>query len=191
MIRSSLIVTLLVLLTAACSKIPHEAYNNSSGPERLLDVSSERVNVSLASNTASDQLIEWLNEDQPSRAEIYCRNMSDDMCIQAQTILDQFAVPFDLYVDGIDQVALVYERIIARDCSAGFVSNHVNPYNLPSPGFGCSNAVNMLQMISDKQSLVSPALTDYQDAQKAITALEVYSEPSNEVLDFQQLFDGQ
>lgn len=159
----------LPLLLSACSEIPKEAYFTRGSPESLLDVSSEMVNVQLDSDASLDELTSWINQDQPTRAELYCME-GERTCTRANKILEQFGVPV-LFVSAADNnVALVYERVLARDCESRYIDNRINPYELNHPTFGCSTASNMVQMVSNKQQLVSPALMDYPDAEKAVQA---------------------
>ena len=177
MVRSIALGVLTLSLLAACSKIPGEAYYNRGAPESLLDVSSEVVNLSVASEPALDELAEWINQDQPTRAELYCMD-GDSRCAAAQEILDLYGVP-STYVPAADTtVTLVYERVIARDCEQRYIDNSVNPYNLNHPTFGCATAGNMVQMVSDKQQFVSPNLLDYSDARKGVQTYRNYLEPS-------------
>jgi type IV pilus biogenesis protein CpaD/CtpE len=78
-----------------------------------------------------------------------------------------------------NNVTLVYERIQARDCESRYIDNPVNPYNLNHPTFGCSLAVNMVQMVSDKRQFTNPAIMDYPDAFKAGQAMQAYGTPPN------------
>lgn len=165
----------LIALTAACSEIPSEAYYQRGTPESLLDVSSEIVNLSIASEPALDELAEWINQDQPTRAELYCMD-GDQRCAAAQEILDLYGIP-SYYVPAQDTtVTLVYERVIARDCENRFIDNSTNPYHLNHPTFGCSIAGNIVQMVSDKQQFVSPNLLDYGDGRKAVQVYRNYLE---------------
>lgn len=171
------LITAFALLTTvtACNDIPSEAYYDRGQPESLLDVSSEIVNLSIASEPALDALAEWVNADQPTRAELYCMD-GDQRCAAAQEILDLYGVP-SYYVPAQDTtVTLVYERVIARDCENRFIDNSVNPYNLHHPTFGCSIAGNIVQMVSDKQQFVSPNLLDYTDARKGVQVYRNYLE---------------
>lgn len=155
-----------MMLLAACSQIPGEAYYDRGSPESLLDVSSEVVNLSVTSESALDELANWLNQDQPTRAELYCLD-GDARCVAAQEVLDLYGVPSAYAPSGENMVTLVYERVLARDCENRFIDNSVNPYHLNHPTFGCSTAVNMVQMVSDKQQFVRPNLMDMPDAKKA------------------------
>lgn len=169
-------VPLFTLALSACNEIPKEAYFDRGKPHSLLDVSSEVVNVSLASEQSLDQLVDWVNQDQPTRAELYCLE-SDPLCQQAQQVLDQFGVPSTYTAAADNLVALMYERVAARDCENRYIDNHINPYHLHHPTFGCSTAVNIVQMVGDKQQFVSPALLDYHDARKAAQVYRRYQEP--------------
>ena len=165
-----------VLLLSGCSTMPPEAYFERGTPESLLDVSSEVVNLSIETEFALDELTNWINQDQPSRAELYCVE-SDMRCSAAQEVLDLFGVPSMYVPSGENMVSLVYERVLARDCENRYIDNSINPYNLNHPTFGCSVAVNMVQMVSDKHQFVRPSLLDYQDAVKGIQVYENYLEP--------------
>lgn len=170
------IVVAAALLGSACSEIPKEAYFDRADPESLLDVSSEVVNLSIGSAGSLDELSEWINQDQPSRAELYCLD-ADPSCAAAQEILDLYGVP-SAYVPAADSVvSLVYERVLARDCENSYIDNHVNPYHLNHPTFGCSIAVNMVQMVSDKHQFVRPNLLDHSDARKAVKIYNEYLNP--------------
>ena len=165
----------VALLLSACSDIPSEAYYQRGGPESLLDVSSEIVNLPISNDLDLDELADWINADQPTRAELYCMD-GDDRCAAAQEILDLYGVP-SFYVPASDRtVTLVYERVIARDCENRFIDNSVNPYNLHHPTYGCSVAANIVQMVSDKQQFVAPNLLDYPDARKAVQVYRNYLE---------------
>src|SRR6185436_10063197 len=74
MIRRTFVLSALLLLPAACSQVPQEAYFNRGSPESLLDMSSEMVSISLSDPTSSDELVNWINREQPSRAELACDN---------------------------------------------------------------------------------------------------------------------
>ncbi len=165
-----------LLILANCSNIPPQAYFQHGTPESLLDVSSEVVNLPVNSETALDELTNWINQDQPSRAELYCME-SDVRCSAAQEVLDLYGVP-SLYVPSSDNtIALVYERVLARDCENRYIDNHINPYHLNHATFGCSVAANMVQMVSDKQQFVRPNLMDPTDATKGVQIYRNYLEP--------------
>lgn len=167
---------LCLLAAGACSDIPPQAYYERGTPESLLDVSSEVVNLPVNSESALDELTNWINQDQPSRAELYCME-SDVRCSAAQEVLDLYGVP-SMYVPSSDNmIALVYERVLARDCENRYIDNPINPYHLNHPTFGCTTAANMVQMVSDKQQFVRPNLMDPADATKAVQVYRNYMEP--------------
>ena len=168
------IVTLLFFFTA-CSHIPAGSKFDNGAPESLLDVSSEVVNMSLTSAASLDELAAWIQQDQPTRAELYCME-GHGLCQDAQDIFDLYGVP-TLFIAAADNSAvLVYERVLARDCENRYINNNVNPYHLNHPTFGCSIAGNMVQMVSDKQQFVSPNLMDYPDAKKAVQNYRLYQQ---------------
>lgn len=170
-------------LLSACNDIPHAAYTSRGGPESLLNVSSEVVNISLLSPSSTDELVQWLNEDQPTRVELHCAN-GDMYCGSAQAILEQFAVPYNIFMSADSRATLIYDRVVARDCDHRYMDMPINPYNLNHPTFGCAISANALQMISDKQQIVSPALSDYQDADKASQNIDAYREPTTDGREF-------
>ncbi len=174
------LVLLIGYLLSACSKLPPEAYFKHGSPESLLDESSEIVNFDIADSQSVDELIDWVNQDQPSRAELYCVD-GDPLCLETHDVLEQFGIPV-LYIASEDNVVtLVYERIMARDCENRFIDNSVNPYNLPHPTYGCSIASNIVQMVTDKRQFTSPALLDYMDGRKAADIMRGYHTPNEYV----------
>jgi hypothetical protein len=170
------VLTAFIALTG-CSHIPPEAYYNRGTPESLLDVSSEVVNVVLESEASIDELTNWVNQDQPTRAEVYCLQ-GDPVCKKANKVLEKFGVPV-MYVSAADNnVSLVYERILARDCENRYIDNRANPYDLNHPTYGCSVASNIVMHVSDKHQLVSPPLMDYHDGSKAVQSVDAYNSPN-------------
>ena len=161
---------------AACNIIPPDAYYSRGNPEDLLDQSSEVVNFELYDYSALDDLLNWVNQDQPTRAELYCME-GDSTCMEAEQILQQFGVPAVFVSSADNMVTLVYERVLARDCENRYVENGVNPYNLPHPTFGCSTASNMVQMVTDKRQFTSPPLLDFPDAERADRVMRGYRQP--------------
>jgi hypothetical protein len=159
MIRS-LAAVATVLALAGCYGPPDDsAFYNRGGPEALLDVSQEVVNLSVAGPTELAQLSSWIEQDQPTRAELYC-TAGDARCNSARNVMEAHGVPTMLVPSGDYTVALVYERILARDCNQRFADNHRNNWNAPHRAFGCSLSANIVQQVSDKQEFVNPNLTD-------------------------------
>ncbi len=160
-----------LLLLAACSG--NERYAQGYGqPESLLDHSAERVSFGIATPSFESDLTNWVNNDQPSRAELQCSGFSQ-ACDRAEDVLKQFGVPYTMTANPStgDAVVLYYERFVARDCDSRFVDRYVNPNNHHHVTYGCSVAANMLQQVSDQRAFVAPAVMDPQDAEQAVKAL--------------------
>lgn len=177
--------TLAALAITGCDKIPPQAYFNRGNPESLLEVSTEAMVFNLQGPEAMNDLVTMLVEQQPSSAEVFCS--AEVQCDEAGSILDQFAVPYTLVAGNVSEVVLYYDDIMARDCEQRFMTNHVNPYNLNHPTFGCSIAANAVQMIGDRRQIVDPALLSLPPSDKPVQAVEYYMEPTKPDLDFEQL----
>jgi hypothetical protein len=146
--------------TFACTEIPGEAHFTRGQPEDLLSVSNESVNIDLNQRNALVQLTNWVNRQEPSNAVLNCSNMQ--VCSRAANVLDQFGIPYERRESASNIATLNYERIMARDCENRFITNHINPYNLNHPTYGCSTAVNIVQMVKDKRQFTDPlVLGDY------------------------------
>lgn len=163
------IASLGFLALAACNRPPDSAYMNRGGPESLLDVSSEVVNLSIAGHKEVSELAQWIQRDPPTRAELYCA-ASDARCADARKALELHGVPTNVVGSGDRTVTLVYERILARDCNQRYIDDSQNEYNTPSPSFGCSIAANIVQHVSDKQEFVSPPLSANPNAAAPVSA---------------------
>lgn len=172
----NIILATALSVVSACSVIPPEAYYDRGHPESLLDQSSEIVNFELQDYNALDELLNWVNQDQPTRAELYCLD-GDPVCMEAEQILMQFGVSAVLVSSPENRVTLVYDRILARDCENRYVENGLNSYNMLHPTFGCSNASNMVQMVTDKRQFTSPALLGMPDAERAARVMDGYRQP--------------
>lgn len=169
-------VLFLSLFICSCSTIPPEAYGNRGQPESLLDVSSEVVNLDISSQQAVDDLARWVDQDQPSRAELYCVEASAQ-CRGAMDVADLYGLPYILIPSQEFTATLIYERVLARDCENRYIDNSINPYHLNHPSFGCSLAVNMVQQVADKQQMVRPNLLGAYDAKKALQTYRRYEQP--------------
>ncbi len=181
----SLFSTLLMgAAMSACSIIPNEAYTNRGSPESLLDVSSEIVTVELLSENSINEVADWVEGDQPTRAEIYCVE-GDVLCDAAEEIFVVFGVEYEWLPSSSSEINLVYERVLAHDCENRFIDNRINPYNMNHPTFGCSMASNMVQMVSDRRQFVSPSLLDFYDGETAINDVTSYRE-----FDSERFFSG-
>lgn len=167
----------IALALSACSQIPEETAYNRGSPYSLLDASSEIVNVALVSPDSVNEVVQWIDQDQPTQAELYCLE-NDPICLQTLQTLEMFRVPVH-YVSAADNnLVLFYDRVVARDCDNRYLDNPINPYNLNHKTFGCSTAVNMVQMVGDKRQFISPALLDFADAEKGIQNVELYMLPN-------------
>ncbi len=170
-LSTSLFLCAASLVTSACSIIPPSAYSDRGTPESLLDVSSEIVTIELLSVTSIDELQEWVESDQPSRAELYCVE-GDVLCDSAEQTLSLYNVEYEWIPAQISEINLVYERVIAHDCENRFIDNRINPYNLNHPTYGCSVASNMVQMVSDRSQFVNPSLKGFYDGRSAAKGMQ-------------------
>jgi hypothetical protein len=173
--RAQLVVMGMLLVLLSACRPPDSAYENRGGPESLIDVSSEIVNLTVASGAEIDDLSAWIDRDQPTRAELYCLE-GDPICVQARQVLDLYGVPTQFINSSTATVTLIYERILARDCDQRYVKNQ-SLTNVSSPSFGCSLAANMVQQITNKQQIVRQNLMDYPDAAKAVQVHDNYRLP--------------
>lgn len=173
--RLLLVCWLACAAVSACSPKQDTTFSRGA-PESLIDVSSEVVNLSVKSAREIDELSQWINRDQPTRAELYCAEGSS-LCTQTRQVLELFGVPTMQVASNSGTITLIYERVLARDCQQRFVDNLTNYTNENHPAFGCSIAANMVQQISNKQQIVSPNVGDYRDAQSAINYYNRYQSP--------------
>lgn len=176
--KKSLVLILTLLALSACETLPNKAYSLPVRPESLLDSSAERVSFGLSIPKSAQELTDWINKDQPSRAELNCAKDKPN-CRKAIQILSSFSVPYKhVQKAGGDSIALVYNRVVARSCNHSFISNHHNVRNLNHPAFGCSVASNTLQMMSDQQQILNPLLSGNQDAATQVRRLNAYENRS-------------
>jgi hypothetical protein len=176
MIKKLFCIALLSGTLIACSQIPKQAYFSRGQPEGLLDTSSEVVNLNIDSPESVQEITNWINKDQPTRAELNCAEDSA-LCKKTKNALHQFGVPVKYVSNSNNNIALIYERVLARDCENRYIDNTINPYNLNHPTFGCTTAANMVQMVSDKRQFISPPLMDYPDAAKTSQGIQNYMKP--------------
>ena len=160
---------LLLAAFSACKPSADSAFFNRGDPEALLDVSSEVVNLGIENPAKLRDLSAWIAKDQPTRAELYC-NLNDPRCKSAKKLLESQAVLTAVVPSNDNSVALIYERILARDCNQRFVDNTHDHYNAAHPAFGCSVTANMVQHVSDKREFVNPNLSDVPSAAGGVAA---------------------
>lgn len=151
-----LLAILSIIALSSCSHTPNKERITANS---LLSASSERVSFGLIDRSAVSSLKGWISDDKPSEAILSCVTGSD-LCTDAKSTLEQNNIPFSFNKSGADSVTLIYSRIAAHDCDTS--------------RFGCSTAVNSLQMISDRKQFVSPSISDRQNAGKAVIDYEKY-----------------
>ena len=135
---------------------PAKVRENPITPESLIDVSTEVVNVNLSTREHLAQLTQLITRDPPSRADLGCAP-ENPVCKDARKLLDMRGIPVQFTGDA--GAALVYERVIARDC---------DDRSQGSQALGCASSANIVQMVGDKRQFVSPTLMDFPDAEKAV-----------------------
>lgn len=159
-----------VMLLAGCGhppSSPSTAYLNRGGPESLIDVSSEVVNLRAATAKDVRELGTWIAKDAPSRAQLNCATDSKS-CKDARKLLTARGVTVTDGLTGDDSVTLVYERVVVRDCEQRYVDNRDNFYNLNHPSFGCAVASNMVRQVTNKEEFINPDLSDSPSAVRAV-----------------------
>jgi len=176
----------LLLAMAACSQLPKEAYYEHGSPESLLDVSSEKAELSVASQEAAQKVIHSLGHEKPVRAELHCLKKSTS-CNKVEEALRHAGVSLTRVVSSDNSVLFTYEHVMARDCENRYIDNMINPYNLNHPTFGCSVSANSVQMVTDKHEFTSPRLLAYPDAGKTGQAMDLYNAPSKVDLDLKAI----
>ncbi|MEI7669298.1 MAG: hypothetical protein WCJ33_04385 [Pseudomonadota bacterium] len=172
--RKILYLFCVAVVLTSCTKSPKEAYYNRGQPESLLDLSSEVVNLKIESPASIQVMIDVINKDQPARANLSCV-ASDPLCKEAKKVLQQFKVKTKYVASEKNNVALLYERTLARDCQNRFIDFTRNYQNINSPTFGCSVAVNTVQMVSNKKQFTNPALMGTSESSKPLQALTNYN----------------
>jgi type IV pilus biogenesis protein CpaD/CtpE len=180
--KKNVYVCVLSLAVLACSPPPaKEAYFNRGEPESLLDYSSEVVNVKVSSSASVQELVDAVNKEQPTRAEVVC-DPADPVCKEVKNVMQQFGVQAKYRLPGPGapgSVALMYDRLQARNCQNRYIDNTVTGYNnLNHPTFGCSTAVNIVQMVTDKRQFTDPGLLDMPNAAKPLQAAGYYNAAS-------------
>lgn len=167
-----------LLLLTACPNYPPGAYTNSGDPEQQLVTTNEAVSIELNTSESVDQLKETLRSDPPVRAELSCPATSL-LCKKAKTALLTARIPLEISGKTDQNAAtLIYQRTTARACEHSYIDNSQNSGNLNYSSLGCSLRSNMLQMVTDKQQFVNPALLDYSDGEKAAQNYQTYVAPT-------------
>lgn len=164
------------LFIAACANTADVALDRGN-PERLIDVSSEAVTLSLSSKTSLTKLSSVIAKDAPARAELSC-SLKNINCSQAKEILERRSIPVRIVGEKNNNVILSYERTVVRDCNPRYADNmYDDSRNIPS-AFGCAVAGNMVQMVSNKKEFTNPSLMDLPDAEKGTQTYKSYLKPA-------------
>lgn len=169
-----IILSLAATLTLASCKNPELSAVSPGQPESLIDMSSERVSMPVQTQDHVDQIIQFIESDQPTKADIQCNPSINPFCSSVQQALSLYGVPSRVMDSSQDNITLIYERVIAKACDNRFVSNHHNLRNMNYPGFGCSVATNIVQHVSDRSQFTDPALMDLPDAENAVNVYDKY-----------------
>ena len=183
--KTVILSSILSIGLTSCTEVPHKAFSNPGDPQNLLEVTTEELTVDLAQRNSFQNLSMLIDRKDPSNATVYCSNPF--ICNRASEVLDQYNVPYDIVRGGGNKVTLEVSNIVARDCDNRFISNHTNPYNLNHPSFGCSTAVNEVQMVSDKRQIVDPLLLGKYDGEKATQNYDKYLQPVQPTLEAERV----
>lgn len=149
---------LMAFVISACSSMSQKYVT----PRALLDSSVENVSFTLHDNSSTGDVVEWMQGDVPTAAILSCDTESN-VCNKVRDILSLNSVPFS-YVEppigGPESVKLTYQRVVAKDCKVEIL--------------GCSVSANSVQMVPDQRQFIRPALSDPQDAARAVSAYNSY-----------------
>ena len=176
MIKKLLYTSILTVSLFACSQthnIPREAYFSRGTPESLLETSSEAINIKISSDASVQELINLINKDQPSKAELKCVN-GESLCEKTKKVLSQFGVKVQYVSQSSNVASIIYQRTLAKDCDQRYIDNPINDANLNHPTYGCATAANLVQMITDKNQITSPKLLGKSDAEKSLQTIDIY-----------------
>ncbi len=165
------ILSIATLTLSACGTPPNATSHLTRGPESLIDVSAEIVNLGVSNPSEIKELAAWIDRDRPTRAELSCV-AGTKQCVDAQKVLELNGVPFAAGTNAENSVTLFYERILARDCDQSYVDNPNNSYNVTHPHFGCAVSANMVQHVSDKQQFISPNVSDAPSAVRGVNDIK-------------------
>lgn len=173
---SSRVLLLVTLGLLSACKTPPQSMWYHRGPESLIDVSSEVVNLSVATPKDLTALSKWVATDTPTRAELQC-NLNVKTCRDALNILEKKGVTVTAVPMNSGTVILVYERVVARDCEQQYRTKRISTYSEPSGSFGCATSANVVQMVSDKSVFINPAISDTPSAAGAVSAVRRANAP--------------
>lgn len=163
---------------SACTKPFTEQQIDRGAPRSLMDISSETVTLGLDGKKSLATLTKMVDANKPKGAELRC-SLNSARCAQAKEIFERRAIPIYLTTESSDSVALLYERVIIRDCEQHFVDNMSGNRSLNHPAFGCATTGNIVQMVADKRQFTNPNLLDFPDAEKANQSYNNYLKPAS------------
>jgi hypothetical protein len=183
--KKIIISALALSLVSACSKIPPEAYFKRGEPQSLISSSTEEVNFPIYDSSSLDDLVSWIEKDQPSFVEISCSD-NQQLCLDMQNAVAAYGVEYEVLPAGFNEVKLSYNRIVAKVCENRFINNTINPYNLNHPTFGCTTATNIVMMVADRNHIVNPPLLALPRADKAAAVAAFYLETPKPTLPLEE-----
>ncbi len=178
-LRNAMISVSALLIIAACTQIPQQAYFNRGDPDGLIEASQEAVNIEFGNASGMHDLEHWVNRRVPTQSELFCMD-SESSCQKAKRLLGQFNVPYRQTAIPRNLAVLQYTSVAARDCEHRYIDNSINPYNLNHPAFGCSVASNIVQSVSERTQFVNPSLMDGPDGEKAVQNYREYQKAPSE-----------
>jgi len=129
-------------------------------PEYLVNRSAEKISFPISDSQSVSSVVDWISVgDKPSSAEVAC-NGSSESCRQVKNILNRYKIS---YTEGAvsssseQSVSLIYARLTASAC---FLKQ-----------LGCSTSLNSVRMVANREQFVRPFISDMQDAETAVTAV--------------------
>ncbi len=123
--------------------------------ETLLTNSSEVVSFPISDRASVHTIQNWIGDEAPSYATVSCPT-GNPQCAEVTRVLNAQNITVDNAAGASDTVTLSYDHPTARNC--------------PPQAFGCSVAANSLQMISNYNQILHPAVSDPQDAAQGVKA---------------------
>jgi UDP-N-acetylenolpyruvoylglucosamine reductase len=134
--------------------------------------------MSIASSGDVTDIAQMVRRDPPTRAELNCEP-GEKRCAQVQDLLTNRHIPVEVMGSG-NNVILVYDRVVARDCNSRFVDNSQNAHNMNHPALACATVANTIQMVSDKRQFSNPSIMDLPDGSKAVQQQRRYAQPTKQ-----------
>ena len=146
----------LMFILPACTIYSQSAIK----PESLINSSVEKISFPVSGYDSLTPIENWINGgDAPSKAEISCA-VADPACASLKDLLSERKISFKELPasDDSGNVSLLYNRLVAKNCNAS--------------QFGCSTSINSIHMIANREQFINPPLSDFQDADNAVKALD-------------------